>query len=79
MAKLDWEKANRRDRDRQARRDEVADPVLRSRVIKLEYPGTCGVCGQRMRPGARARWYSDGWVEHLDCGAELLEEFDPAG
>jgi hypothetical protein len=71
---MDWERAARRDRNRQARRDEVADQAVLGRLIKLKFPATCGVCGQRIRPGAKARWSPDGWTEHLDCGERFLQE-----
>ncbi|MGB9372777.1 MAG: hypothetical protein WCA82_01310 [Jiangellales bacterium] len=78
MARLNWAKASRRGRDRRARLVEVADQALLGRVIRLKYPGACGVCGQRLPVGAKARWSPDGWIEHVDCAANFLEELPNA-
>lgn len=74
MGSLDWEKAKRRDRDREARRAEWDEQASAPRVITRKWPGHCRRCGRHMAAGDPALWSPGGMVTHVDCAASFLDE-----
>lgn len=70
MAKLNWEKANQRDKiNSYPAPNRASKKKPGSLLIRLKFDSRCAGCGKAMRWGDKARWIKANGVFHPGCYA----------